>query len=86
MNIVEHVPLRHGWKLFGCIPKSGIAESSGRYISNFLRNLQLDFQSGCTSLQSHLCSQKGTYHDCPLNKQLKESDVDICTQPMGRSC
>jgi hypothetical protein len=29
-------------------------------------------------------SQKGTYHDClpeRLNKQLKESDADICTQP-----
>jgi hypothetical protein len=34
------------------------------------------------------CSQKGTYHDCPPkrpNKQLKESDADICTQPMDRS-
>jgi hypothetical protein len=33
---------------FGYIPKS-----SGRSISNFLRSLQIDFQSGCTSLQSH---------------------------------
>jgi hypothetical protein len=35
------------------------------------------------------CSQKGTKHDRPHtkrpNKQLKESDVDICTQPMDRS-
>jgi len=34
-------------------------------------------------------SQKGTYHDRPLkktNKQLKESDADMCTQPMDRSC
>ncbi|GAB1302389.1 Cytochrome P450, family 2, subfamily c, polypeptide 65 [Apodemus speciosus] len=29
MNIVEHVPLRHGGASFGCVSKSGIAESSG---------------------------------------------------------
>ena len=53
MNIVEHMPLQHGRASFGYMPKSGIAESSGRSISNFQRNLEIDFQSGCTSLQSH---------------------------------
>ena len=53
MNIVEHVSLWHGGTSFGFIPKSGIAGSSGRSISSFLSNLQMDFQSGCTSLQSH---------------------------------
>jgi hypothetical protein len=53
MNIVEHVPLWHGGGSFGYIPKSGIAGSSGKSISNFLRSLQIDFQSGSTSLQSH---------------------------------
>jgi hypothetical protein len=43
MNIVEHVPLWHGGASFGYIPKSGIAGSSGRSISNFLRNLQINF-------------------------------------------
>jgi hypothetical protein len=38
---------------FGYIPKSGIAGSLGRSISSVLRNLQIDFQSGCTSLKSH---------------------------------
>jgi hypothetical protein len=53
MNIVEHVPLWHGRASFRYISKSGIAGSSGRSIFNFLRNLQIDFQSSCTSFQSH---------------------------------
>jgi hypothetical protein len=53
VNTVVHVLLWHGGASFGYISKSGIAESSGRSTSNFLRNLQIDFQSGCTSLQSH---------------------------------
>jgi hypothetical protein len=51
MNIVEQVPLGHGGESFGFMPKSGIAGSSGRSISNFLRNLQIDFQGGYTSLR-----------------------------------
>ena len=53
MNIVEHVPLWHGGVSFGYFPKNGIDGASGRTISNFLRNCHIDFQSGCTSLQSH---------------------------------
>jgi hypothetical protein len=37
----------------GNMPRRGIAGSSGSTTSNFLRNLQTDFRSGCTSLQSH---------------------------------
>jgi hypothetical protein len=46
MNIVEHIPLWHGGASFGYIPESGIAGSPGRSTSSFLRNLQIDFQSG----------------------------------------
>ena len=43
MNIVEQVPLWRGGASFGDISKSGIGGSSGRSISSFLRNLQIDF-------------------------------------------
>jgi hypothetical protein len=52
MNIVEYVPLWHGRASFGYIPKNGMAGSLGRSISNFLRNLQIDFLSCFTSLLS----------------------------------
>jgi hypothetical protein len=53
MNIVEHVSLLQVATSSWYIPKKGIARSSGSTMSNFLRNHQTDFQSGCTSLQSH---------------------------------
>jgi hypothetical protein len=53
MNIVEHMSLWYGRALFGYMPRSCIAGSSGRIIFNFLRYLQIYFQSGYTSLQSH---------------------------------
>jgi len=53
MNIVEHVSLLFVGASFGYMPKRGIAGSSDSTMSNSLRNLQADFQNGCTSLQSH---------------------------------
>jgi len=52
MYIVEHVSLLYVGASFGYMRKRGIAGSSGSSMSNFLRNLQTDIQSGCTSLQS----------------------------------
>ena len=45
--------LLHIGAYFGFISGSGIAGFSGSTMSSFLRNHQTDFQSGCTSLQSH---------------------------------
>jgi hypothetical protein len=53
MNIVEHVSLLPVGKLSGCMPKKGIAGSSGSTMFNFLRNHQTDFQSGYSSFQPH---------------------------------
>jgi hypothetical protein len=46
MNIVEHVSLFHVGASSGYMPRSGIAGFSGSTMSNFLRNLQTDFQNG----------------------------------------
>jgi hypothetical protein len=35
------------------MPRRGTVGSSNSTMSNFLKNCQTDFQSGCTSLQSH---------------------------------
>ena len=53
MNIVEHVFFLPVGTSSGYMPRRGIAGSSSSTMSNFLRNRQNDFQSGCTSLQSH---------------------------------
>jgi hypothetical protein len=53
MNRVEHVSLLHVGASSRYVSRSGIAGSSRSTMSNFLRNCQTDFHSGCTSLQSH---------------------------------
>jgi hypothetical protein len=53
MNIVENVSFLSVGTSSGYMPRRVIAGSSGSTMSNFLRNHQTDFHSGCTSLQSH---------------------------------
>jgi hypothetical protein len=53
MNIAEHVFLLRVVASSGYMPRSGISGSSSNTVSKFLRNQETDFQSDCTSLQSH---------------------------------
>jgi hypothetical protein len=53
MNMVEHVQLLYVGASFGYIPRHGLAGFSSSTMSNFPRNCQTNFQSCCTSLQSH---------------------------------
>jgi hypothetical protein len=74
MNSMAHMFLWYGGAYFGYMPKSGIAGYSGRYIFNFLRNYQIDFQSGCTSVQSHQqwkrVSLSPHSHQCVLSPEV----------------
>jgi hypothetical protein len=63
MNIVEHVSLLQVGASSGYMPKRGIAGSSVSTMSSFLRNRQIVFQSGCTSLKTHL------WRNVPLSPQ-----------------
>jgi hypothetical protein len=65
MNIVEHMSLLYSEASSGYMPRSGIAEIYGRTMSNFLRNHQTDFQSGCTSLQSYQQWRSGSLSTHP---------------------
>ena len=85
MNIVELMYLLYGGASFGCIPRSGIAGSSDRAIFNFLRNHQIDFQSGCASLQSHQ-----QWRSVPLSphphQHVKGDSHSVCGKVESRDC
>jgi hypothetical protein len=53
MNTMLHLCLWYDCTSFGYMFKCGIARSSNRTACKFLKNVQIDFQSSCTSLQSH---------------------------------
>lgn len=44
MTIVDHMPLWHDGTTCEYMPRRAIAGSSGRSVSNFPRNIQIDFQ------------------------------------------
>ena len=53
LSIVEEVSCDIIGAFFGYISRSSIAGFGGKTIFSFLRNHQIDFQSGYTSLHSH---------------------------------
>ena len=53
MNIMEQVSFLPVGTSCEHMPRRGIAGFSGSTMFNYLWNCQTDFQSGCTSLQSH---------------------------------
>jgi hypothetical protein len=72
MNIVEYVSLLLVGASSGYMPRSGIAGSSSRTMSNFLMNCQTDFQSGCTSLQSHQQWRSVLLHEDIISEILED--------------
>jgi hypothetical protein len=89
MNIVEHVSLLHVRASSGYRPRSGITGFSGSTMSNFLRNCQAEFQSGCTSLQSYQCltnNRSGclTEHRIPSEETRERTqDAEGVCSPIG---
>ena len=67
MNIVEHVSFLAVGTSSGYMPSRGIEGSSRSTMSNFLRNRQTGFQSGCTSLQPH-----PKWRSVPLSPHLRQ--------------
>ena len=70
MKIVMHIFLLCTKVSLGYMPRSGIAGSSGSIMSNFLKNHETDFQSGCISLQPHQ-----QWRSVPLSETWPESAV-----------
>jgi hypothetical protein len=70
LNIVEQASLWNGEASFGYMPRSCIAESCRSTILRFLKNQQIGFQSGCTSLQSHQQWRSGHFNPHPCHHLL----------------
>jgi hypothetical protein len=70
LHIVKHVSLWYVGSSFGYIPRSDMAGSSGRANFIFLRKGKVDFQSGCTNLQTNQQWKSVTLSPCPCQHVL----------------
>ena len=70
MSIVEQMFFWYDWASYGYIPKSSIAGSWGRLITNILRTLHTDFQRDCISLYSHQQCRSVSLTSHPLQHKL----------------
>ena len=66
MTIVEHVSLLHVGASSEYMPRSVIAGSSGKAMSNFLRKHKTDFQSGFFQLAIPLAMEEGSFFSTSL--------------------
>jgi hypothetical protein len=65
LNLVGHVSFLLVGTSSGYMPRRGIVGSSSNTMSNFLRNHQTDFQSGCTGLHYHQQSRSVPFSPHP---------------------
>lgn len=64
-NILVHICMDTGFHFLGRIPKSAIADLYGKYMFSFMRNCQIIFNYGCTSLRFHQqCLDSVSSHPC----------------------
>lgn len=70
MNLVVQVSLGDDWTSFGYMLKIDKVGSWGRLIANFHKKCEIDIESVCTSLHSHLKLRSVLQASCPLQCKL----------------
>jgi hypothetical protein len=74
----------YGGASFGYMPSSRIAGSSGRTISNFLRNHHIDFYNGCTSFHSYQQWRSVLLPPHPYQHELSLEFLILAISTVGR--